>query len=57
METELSFSNSAFKHGCTEADIEWAFETKQYDSAFEEKDSEDVSLLLGFDCKANLRSR
>jgi len=36
MNFEIRFSNSAFKHGITEADILWAFKTIQYDAILEE---------------------
>jgi len=49
---EIRYSNSAFKHGVTEADILWAFKTIEYDAALEEYI--DKHLLIGFDINANL---
>jgi len=52
MNFEIRYSNSAFKHGITEADILWAFKTIQYDAILEE--FADKYLLIGFDKNANL---
>ena len=52
MTFEIRYSNSAFKHGITEADILWAFKTIQYDAILEE--FTDKYLLIGFDKNANL---
>jgi hypothetical protein len=52
MNFEIRYSNSAFKHGITEADILWAFKTIQYDAVLEE--FTDKYLLIGFDKNANL---
>jgi hypothetical protein len=54
----IRFSQSAFKHGITEADIRMAFDTARYDEILDEYDEgEDLDgkyLLIGFDRKANL---
>jgi hypothetical protein len=50
----LEFSQSAFKHGVTEADMRWAFNTLRYDAVLEEANWTDKHLLIGFDCGANL---
>jgi hypothetical protein len=42
---------SAFKHGITEADIHWGFNTAQYDLPVE--GDEDKRLLIGFDYVGN----
>jgi len=52
MDFEIKYSNSAFKHGVSEADILWAFKTLEYDGALEEY--VDKHLLIGFDKNANL---
>jgi hypothetical protein len=51
MELEIEFNHAAFKHGCTEADIRWAFKT----FVFEEPvgDNENKYLLIGFDRVGN----
>lgn len=50
----VKFRQSAFKHGITEADIRHAFETMKYDAQFDEPDTENTHLLIGFDRNANL---
>jgi hypothetical protein len=52
---EIVFNPSAFKHGCTEADIRWAFDTEKYDGWFKDGDTrvEDQYMLIGFDRKGN----
>jgi hypothetical protein len=52
---EIEFNPSAFKHGCTEADIRWAFDTEKYDGWFKDGDTrvEDQYMLIGFDVKGN----
>jgi len=52
MNFEIRCSNSAFKHGVTEGDILWAFNTVEYDAVLEEY--VDKYLLIGFDKNANL---
>ena len=54
MDYEIKFRQSAFKHGLTDADIRHAFETMKYDAEFDEPDTENKHLLIGFDRKANL---
>ncbi|MCL1930258.1 MAG: hypothetical protein FWF55_00450 [Treponema sp.] len=51
MEPEFRFRKSAFKHGVTEADIRYAFETCCFIDRY--KNRENVYLLLGFDLNAN----
>ena len=49
---EIIFRQSAFKHGVTEADIRWAFNTVEFDeliNGFENK-----YRLLGFNTKGNM---
>jgi hypothetical protein len=54
MDVEIKFSQSAFKHNLTEADIRWAIDTAKYDGYLDdEPDSVDKRLLIGFDLKAN----
>ena len=48
MDIEIKFSESAFKHGVTEADIRWAFKTIKYDTILEEDGWSDKHLLIGF---------
>jgi uncharacterized DUF497 family protein len=50
----IRFSQSAFKHGVTEADIRKAFDTKKHDAEIDGDGFEDKYLLVGFDCNANL---
>jgi hypothetical protein len=52
VETSLVFVDSAFKHGISEADILWAFETARFDGLIEGYDNK--YLLLGFNSKGNL---
>ena len=54
MEDIILFSQSAFKHGVTEADILKAFDTKKYDAALDGEGLDDKYLLIGFDISANL---
>jgi len=55
MDTSIEFNPSAFKHGVSEADIRWAFDTAKYDGWFNggEGQSKDKYLLIGFDRKGN----
>jgi hypothetical protein len=54
MEVGIIYSQSAFKHGFTEADVRHAFRTRKYDALIENKQFADKNLLIGFDCNANL---
>jgi hypothetical protein len=51
----IEFNPSAFKHGATEADIRWAFDTARYDGWYNggEDHAKDKYLLIGFDQKGN----
>ncbi|MDR0312795.1 MAG: hypothetical protein LBI14_04290 [Treponema sp.] len=57
MDVDIRFSESAFKHGVTTADIRWAFDNVLYDEQFCEGDeNSDIGskhLLIGFDRNAN----
>ena len=54
MDVSIKFSQSAFKHGLSEADIRWAIDTAKYDGVLEEdEDTENKRLLIGFDRNAN----
>ncbi|MDR0851241.1 MAG: hypothetical protein LBN36_01975 [Clostridiales Family XIII bacterium] len=51
----LEYNPSAFRHGCTEDDINKAFETFCYDGDIvPEEGVEDKYLLIGLDINANL---
>lgn len=50
MEYRILFHESAFKHGCTEADIRWAFKTFVFEKPVEGKDGQ--YLIAGYDCAA-----
>jgi len=52
MALEIVCKKSAFKHGATEADIFWAFNTAKYDRLVE--GFENKYLLLGFNTHGNL---
>jgi uncharacterized DUF497 family protein len=54
MESVILFSESAHKHGVTEADIRKALVTKKYDAELDGEGLEDKYLLIGFDSNANL---
>ena len=54
MDIDILYSQSAFKHGCAEADVRHAFKTRKYDSIVEEGPFADKNLLIGFDGNANL---
>jgi uncharacterized DUF497 family protein len=55
MDVDIKFSDSAFKHGVSEADVRWAVDTAKYDGFLEgDEDVEDKRLLIGFDKKGNL---
>jgi hypothetical protein len=47
----IEFATSAFKHGCTEADIRKAVESKIYEGCWENQDNKYV--IVGFDTKGN----
>jgi len=51
----IEFNPSAFKHGITEADIRWAFDTVVYDGWFNKGEGvdKDKYLLIGFDRNGN----
>jgi hypothetical protein len=51
MEPEIVCKGSAFKHGVSEGDIRWAFNTARYD-CLEEGDVNRY-LLIGFDTRGN----
>ena len=54
MDADIKFSQSAFKHGVSEADIRWAIDTAKYDGIlYDDEDAENKRLLIGFDRKAN----
>jgi hypothetical protein len=50
MDIAIEFNPSAFKHGFSEADIRWAFDTARYDGWFNEGKGQhkDKYLLIGF---------
>jgi hypothetical protein len=52
MDIEIVCKQSAFKHGATEDDIRWAFNTAKLDFMAEE--FENKYLLIGFDTHGNL---
>jgi len=52
MEYEVLYTQSAFRHGFTEKDIQWAFKTQRYDALLESREPFDVYLLIGFSAKA-----
>ena len=45
------FIKSAFKHGCTQNDIEWAIETKIFEDILVGED--DIYVIIGFDTIGN----
>jgi len=51
MAIRIICKQSAFKHGITEDDIRWAFNTARYDSLLEGFDNK--YLLIGFNTKGN----
>jgi len=55
MDLVIEFNPSAFKHGFSEADIRWAFDTAKYDGWFNEGKGQDKDkyLLIGFDKNGN----
>jgi len=52
MSIRIICKQSAYKHGITEADIRWAFNTAKYDKLVEDQDNK--YLLIGFNTKGNL---
>ncbi|MDR1902545.1 MAG: hypothetical protein LBQ88_09730 [Treponema sp.] len=53
MDVDIKFTQSAFKHGISEADIRWAIDTVKYDGFVEDdEDAENKRLLIGFDRNA-----
>jgi hypothetical protein len=52
MALEIVYKQSAFKHGVTESDILWAFNTAKYDCLIEGFDNK--YLLLGFSTHGSL---
>jgi len=55
MDIAIEFNPAAFKHGVSEEDIRWAFDTARYDGWFngDEGQNRDKYLLVGFDRKGN----
>jgi len=55
MDLVIEFNSAAFKHGVSEADIHWAFDTVKYDGWINEGKGQDKDkyLLIGFDRKGN----
>ena len=55
MDIAIEFNPAAFKHGVTEADIRWAFDTVKYDGWLNEGKGQDKDkyLLIGFDRNGN----
>ena len=52
MDVRIVCKQSAFKHGVTENDIKWAFNTAKYDSLMDGTENE--YLLIGFNTHGNL---
>ena len=52
MDIKIVCKQSAFKHGVTEEDIRWAFNTAKYDKLIE--GYENKYLLIGFNTQGNL---
>jgi hypothetical protein len=55
MDLAIEYNPAAFKHGVSEADIRWAFDTARYDGWFNggEGKAKDKYLLIGFDRNGN----
>jgi hypothetical protein len=51
MADKIQYAASAFWHGCTQDDIEWAIETKIYDGLL--KGEDDIFAIIGFNMVAN----
>ena len=49
---EIIFTKSAFRHGITEADIRWAFNTVEFDELIQ--GFQNKYRLLGFNTKGNM---
>ena len=51
----IEINPAAFKHGVTESDIRWAFDTVKYDGWFNDGEGQDKDryLLIGFDRRGN----
>ena len=54
MEFKVTYAESAFRHGFTEEDIQWAFKTQRYDALLESREPSDVYLLIGFSMNAKV---
>ena len=52
MDTDIVYNRSAFKHGCTKADIEWALLHPICNGLLEHYQNK--YLLIGFNIKGNL---
>jgi hypothetical protein len=52
MDNKILFVQSAFKHGITEVDIYWAFETFIFEDPVDDG-TDNKFLLIGFDAKGN----
>jgi hypothetical protein len=55
MNITIEFNPSAFKHGFTEEDIRWAFDTVRYDGWLNNGEGQDKDkyLLIGFNRSGN----
>jgi len=51
MADRIIFVSSAFRHGCTQTDIEWAIETKIYEGLL--KGEDDIYAIIGFATSGN----
>ena len=51
MKPDVVYTASAFKHGYTQDDIEWAVGTKIYEDTLKGKD--DIYVIIGFNTVAN----
>jgi hypothetical protein len=51
MADKILYVQSAFKHGYTQEDIEWAIETKIYEDTLKGEDG--IYVIIGFDTVAN----
>jgi hypothetical protein len=54
VDLEITFKQSAFRHGLSEADICHAFTTPRYDGPIEGTDTDNRYIRLGFDTHGNL---
>ena len=48
---KITFVSSAFRHGCTQVDIEWAIETKIYEGLLKGEDN--IYAIIGFTVSGN----